>query len=159
MVQNPVITQVVLETLPKRFINKMAYGEDGCWVWTASLNTKGYGNYWTDGTCVGAHRYAYETIVGPVPEGLQLDHLCRNRNCVNPEHLEPVTCRENLLRGETIAASHAQRSHCKHGHELDDYNTYVYPKTGKRACRTCVRAAGRRYQARQKAKATPAPED
>ncbi|MEV4271931.1 HNH endonuclease signature motif containing protein [Micromonospora aurantiaca (nom. illeg.)] len=86
-----------------------------------------------------AHRIAYEMKRGPVPDGLELDHLCRNRRCVRPAHLEPVTRRTNLLRGETIPARLAERTHCRHGHEFTPENTYQW--RGSRFCRTCRAAA------------------
>ena len=110
----------------------------GCWLWTASTRRGGYGGFWSGGKTVRAHRYAYERWVGPIPDGLELDHLCRNPTCVNPDHLEPVTHRENTLRGETIAAANAAKTHCPQGHPYDERNTYVYPN-GRRNCRTCDR--------------------
>src|SRR6266576_3456485 len=91
-------------------------GSEECWPWQANRG-RGYGNVWIAGRMYRAHRVAYELLIGPIPEGLTLDHLCRNRGCVNPAHLEPVTSRENTLRGEGISANNARKTHCKHGHE------------------------------------------
>lgn len=116
----------------------------GCWLWTASTRN-GYGQFWAGNrTASGhprmdyAHRFAYEWLVGPIPPELELDHLCRVRLCVNPDHLEPVSHRENLLRGETQTAKRAAQTHCIHGHAFTEENTYV-KRNGTRACRTCIR--------------------
>lgn len=91
-----------------------------------------------------AHRVAYEQARGPIPEGLELDHLCRNRACVNPDHLEPVTHRENLLRADTFAARHAAQTHCVNGHEFTPDNTYIRTRPeGGRECRACRKARNR----------------
>lgn len=114
-----------------------------CWLWTGHTN-HGYGHFWHGTGMVYAHRWAYERLIGPVPEGLQLDHLCRNRACVRPDHLEPVTGRENTLRGEGITAVFARATHCRHGHPLT--------VTGaRRRCLTCQADADRRYKTRKKA--------
>jgi hypothetical protein len=112
---------------------------DTCWIWRGGRKPKGYGNFWVDSQhSVAAHRFAYELLVGPIPPGLHLDHLCRVPWCVNPEHLEPVTVRENLLRGLTIPAANAGKTHCPQGHPYDDANTYRWG--GSRHCRACVAA-------------------
>jgi hypothetical protein len=126
---------------------------DGCWLWTAALSQAGYGAFGAErvngrNRFVHAHRFAYELLVGPIPEGLQLDHLCRNRACCNPAHLEPVTLRENLMRGNTVAARNSIKTHCKHGHPFDLENTRIDPRTGNRACWTCRRATSAAYNAR-----------
>lgn len=108
-----------------------------CWLWTKATQ-KGYGVFWVPPQNRRAHVVAYNLLVGPVPEGLDLDHLCRVRHCVNPSHLEPVTRKENVLRGETRAAENAAKTHCVRGHPFDDENTRISPK-GLRICRECGR--------------------
>lgn len=93
------------------------------------------------------HRISYETFVGPIPEGLTIDHLCKNRACINPAHLEPVTLRENLLRGDTFQAANAQKSHCDRGHRLDGDNLYV-TTSGSRNCRICIRLSRKKSEAK-----------
>lgn len=86
----------------------------GCWNWTRTIQPNGYGRISIDGRLVYVHRAAYEAFVGPIPDGLDIDHLCRNRRCCNPEHLEAVTRRTNLLRGDTITAAHVAGRNCGH---------------------------------------------
>ncbi|MFH9014005.1 HNH endonuclease signature motif containing protein [Streptomyces sp. NPDC017943] len=129
----------------KRFWLNVAKRDDGCWFWTASKNTGGYGHFMYGGQRGNAHRFAYEALVGPIPEGLVLDHLCRVRHCVNPDHLEPVTMRVNSLRGEGPSAKNAVKTHCKQGHEFSASNTYVTPR-GRRQCRTCQRSRQRTWR-------------
>lgn len=137
----------------ERFWSKVTK-TDTCWLWTAYLR-RGYGKIKISNRTVLAHRFAYEMLVGPIPDGLQLDHLCRVRNCVNPAHLEPVTSRENTLRGATPAALNAAKTHCKNGHEYTPENTYLIKPTktqpnGARACRTCRRAAHSRLTVKRR---------
>lgn len=128
---------LVSAALPDRFLSKFVIGETGCWLWTAGLSPKGYGRFRDAARIWRAHRYAFTALVGTIPDGLQLDHLCRVRHCVNPQHLEPVTNRENTRRGESVAAQRARQTHCLRGHELSGANLYVWPRNGRRACRTC----------------------
>lgn len=134
--------------LPTRFWDKVK-PEGECLVWTGNRDGDGYGRFRL-GKMQSAHRLAYEDAVGPIPDGLQLDHLCRNTPCVNPAHLEPVTYRVNQLRGIGFCAVNAQKIECVNGHPFDEANTYIRPGQ-RRACRACGREATRRYLARRKA--------
>ena len=108
-----------------------------CWNWQAATNNKpesrAYGQFWLNGKLVLAHRFSYETEVGQIPEGLQLDHLCRNPRCVRPDHLEPVTRSENVRRGNVCKPA----THCKRGHEFTKANTYIRHQGGTRECYAC----------------------
>jgi hypothetical protein len=139
-----------MRTPAERFAAKVRRAEDGCWIWQGTTTSKGYGQFWHDGRLVGAHRFAWEQAHGrPIPEGLVIDHLCRTRNCVNPEHLEPVTTRENTLRGEGCKP----KTHCPQRHPYDDENTYTDP-AGRRHCRTCQRKHVREAMRRRRSKTT-----
>lgn len=133
--------------LPARIAAKIAVDVDGCWIWTGARNPepRPYGQVGWEGRVLKAHRVVYELLVGPIPEGLHLDHLCRRPPCVNPLHLEPVTNRENCLRGEGPFAQRARQTHCAHGHEFTPENTHV--RVTSRICRTCVRLRSRRRRA------------
>jgi hypothetical protein len=113
-----------------------------CWLWTAGLYPDGYGHFWNEQGFSLAHRWLYEQERGPIPDGLESDHLCRVRSCVRLSHIELVISRANILRGESFAAHNATATHCPTGHPYDLLNTYRYPD-GSRACRIC-RAASRR---------------
>lgn len=129
-------------------------GPGGCWLWTASKISAGYGNFVPNGrgSHTLAHRWAYEQAMGPIPAGADLDHLCRTPACVNPDHLEAVTHRENVLRGTSPSAGHARKTHCSHGHELVPENIYTPPSLpNARCCRTCRAAAAERSNERRKA--------
>lgn len=128
-----------------RFAEKYEIQSDGCWMWCAALDAHGYGRFGIRGVTRAdwrmrlAHRVSYETYVGPIPEGLDLDHLCRNRACVNPAHLEPVSRSENLRRSPLMGAAALAKTHCPRGHEYDERNTRI-TTSGARDCRECHRA-------------------
>ena len=117
----------------------------GCWLWTGTLIPRGYGRINWGGRQVVVHRLIYEKHRGPIPTGLTLDHLCRVRSCVNPDHLEAVTMRENCLRGESFSAKNARQTHCKRGHALVSPNIYL-STPWKRACVACARERALQYR-------------
>ena len=124
-----------------RFLAKVNKTET-CWLWTAWIERNGYGRFWLDGRQHGAHRVAYELYVGPIPEGLEIDHLCRVKHCVRPDHLEAVTASENIRRMAAHRVPYqALMEACRKGHPYDDENTIV-TETG-RQCRTCKRDSAR----------------
>lgn len=126
----------------KKFMSKVTILSNGCWKWGGSLKKKGYGYFslWPCRKTISAHRISYMWFIGDIANGLTLDHLCRNRYCVNPSHLEPVTNKENILRGEGLAAENIRKTHCAKGHEFTLENTYTRPGTKHRSCRECRRA-------------------
>lgn len=133
----------------RRFEAKFTESPSGCWEWNAAIDAAGYGRFSVrigptraDYRMKLAHRVSYETFVGPIPDGLDIDHLCRNRKCVNPEHLEPVTRSENLRRSPLMGAASLAKTHCPGGHEYSGDNTRVN-KSGSRSCRVCERARNR----------------
>jgi hypothetical protein len=133
---NPPTTAELFE----RFVSRVRLTPTGCWMWTGGTNGR-YGQFRVYEVVVYAHRFAYEGLVGPIPKGLTIDHLCRNKLCVNPQHLEPVTLAENARRG-------AVKTHCKHGHELA---VHAYFYRGQRRCGTCARERARETYRRKKA--------
>jgi hypothetical protein len=128
------------ERLPARFWSKVSPSPDGCWRWTARIRPDGYGEMSVASGSRLAHRIAYVALMG-TPETDTLDHLCRNRWCVNPAHLEPVTRRENVLRGVALPAVRARQTHCKYGHPLSGDNLHLQPRGNsvQRYCITCRR--------------------
>ena len=140
------------QTVSDRFLAKIVAYPHGCHIWQAYTDTDGYGRFKVNGRMVNSHRFAYELFVGPIPAGLQIDHLCRARNCVNPAHMEPVTTQENTLRGDS-GKHHAVKTHCPQGHPYAGENLYVRPD-GRRKCRACQRDHDRADRARKRAQAT-----
>jgi hypothetical protein len=131
----------------QRFWAKVAKTE-GCWLWLAGKSSAGYGNVKMDGRWQGAHRVAYTLLRGPIPEGLQLDHLCRNRACVNPAHLDPCTAKENAMRSElTLQSRNKRKTHCPKGHPYGGDNLVVV--RGERYCRECRNQSTRKWRSRQ----------
>lgn len=127
---------------------------DNCWLWAGAIDKAGYGRMGVGGKVLYTHRLSYEFYVGPIPEGLHIDHICRVRSCLNPDHLEPVTCRENARRGNTGELSGAKqraKTHCPQGHPYDETNTYVDPNNGSRTCRKCHAERERRSQVKRRA--------
>ena len=124
-------------------------GSEGCWTWSGPSKHHGYGHLQIGKKMVLAHRYSYELAKGEIPRGLELDHLCRNTSCVRPDHLEPVTHRENMLRGRSDSAKNARKTHCKRGHSFSGDNLYTWKHT--RQCRTCVNVRHRADYHRKRA--------
>lgn len=173
--------------LPPHFWSKVAVADNGCWYWMASRRRNDYGRFGGKDNQRASHRVAYEALVGPIPDGLQLDHLCRRTWCVNPAHLEPVTNAENTRRALAARAAGAPiltppppifqkrepkrpprlgpklpynktKTHCIHGHELSGENLYVTPK-GYRNCRACNAEITARRRAKTKPLAPTTPHD
>lgn len=134
-------------TLEQRLAQKIEKrGPDECWDWTGGKNSWGYGYISVDSKMRRAHKIVWEMKNGPVPVGLDLDHLCRNRACCNPTHLEPVTRAENLRRGKRTTNGNENKTHCPSGHEYTEANTY---RNGSgRQCRECMRLRSRSEEKR-----------
>jgi hypothetical protein len=137
-------------------------GPDACWPWLKAINGGGYGSLQWQTHVRAAHRVAYELTVGPIPDGLELDHTChsrdrscpggkacRHRRCVNPGHLEPVPTLVNVMRGQSPHAQAARQTHCAQGHEFTPENTRTYPRRKQRVCLMCKRAAATETQRRK----------
>lgn len=130
----------------RNFIDKIEVDIlEGCWDWTACKLDGSHGGFRLNGKIEYAHRVSYMYWKTTIPENMQIDHLCRNRSCVNPQHLETVAPKENILRGIGIAAINAKKTHCIHGHELIPKNTYIR-KNGNRQCILCHKILHKKYQ-------------
>lgn len=130
-----------MSDLLERFLPKYEV-TDECWLWTAAIDRAGYGRIGgADGRILYAHRVAYELAVGEIPKGLVIDHLCRVRHCVNPDHLEVVSQRQNILRGTAPVVENARKTHCKWGHEFTPENTRIRLRPGdtERVCIACAK--------------------
>lgn len=135
---------MVKKMIPKRVLAKITVSAaNECWMWTGYSNGVGYGRTRMNGVDHYVHRLVYEDRYGPASRGLQLDHLCRIRACCNPDHLEPVTQQENILRGNGASARNARKTHCPEGHPYSPENT-LRRANGDRRCRTCKQAEDRR---------------
>lgn len=141
----------------ERFMDKVSpEPNSGCWLWLGGTNGDGYSNFGMNGGSVRGHRWSYEYHIGPIPEGLQIDHLCRVRCCVNPHHLEPVTNQENARRGAacgTFGTHSRSRTHCPYVHPYSEENTYTR-KNGTRRCRACKLVDDRARRKMIKSRAT-----
>lgn len=141
-----------MATPDERFWAKVDLRDNnGCWLWMASGHKRGYGQFWLNGKFIGSHRYAYQSLVGPIPDGLQLDHRCRVPACVRPDHLEPVTGKVNTLRGDNPLAKNKRKTECVNGHEFTPENTYLVPARNGRHCRRCQADRSRRHEKKRKA--------
>jgi hypothetical protein len=138
------------EGMPSRFWAKVERLDNDCWEWTGTVGYRGYGDYWHNGGMRKVHRVAYLCLVGPIPEDLQIDHLChvpqtcetpgiacRHRRCVNPAHMAIVSQIENCAPERRVWTAPRPRTHCKSGHPFDEQNTYTSPLKGHRSCRIC----------------------
>lgn len=132
----------------ERLLGRYYVAESGCWEWSGPLTMHGYGYLSRQKKKVMAHRATYEMWCGPIPEGLELDHLCKNRACGRPDHLEPVTHRENVRRGDALSGKRSRQTHCHRGHPLSGENLRIN-KNGSRSCRTCHRELERTRLARR----------
>ncbi len=132
----------------EEFLSSRIEEKGGCWIWKGKISPSGYGVL-----SPLAHRLIFSLLKGEIEDGLVLDHLCRNRSCCNPDHLEAVTSAVNVLRGEALPAQYAKRTHCKYGHPFDADNTYFYPSPNKklgRLCKTCRNERKKRFYHKHK---------
>lgn len=136
--------QYATQPAGERFWEKVDKTQE-CWLWLGQQGWGGYGQFRVEGHRMAAHRFAYIERYGSIPEALDLDHLCRNRVCVKPDHLEAVTRKTNVLRGVGVTAAHAKKTHCLNGHPFNLLNTWV-DSQGGRKCRVCKRARDSRYR-------------
>ena len=151
---DPSIAHVKHAPALERFADKVEIAD--CWIWTGFCNSDGYGSFWDGRRQVRAHRWAYEYLTGTDLGSLPLDHLCRNRGCVNPDHLEPVTQRENTARGVNQVAAYMAATACTRGHAYTPGNTYTPPNGRGRHCRTCRRLRDRAWDHKRRNGCIPA---
>lgn len=134
-------------TIRDRLLERIAVDLDtGCWNWTGAISAGRYGSIYYQGRMQKAHRIAYRMVRGRIPHGMDLDHLCRNAKCVNPQHLDPVTRSENLRRSPLMDRN-SHKTHCKRGHEFTQENTRTRPN-GHRTCKECMRMHIRNWRKR-----------
>jgi hypothetical protein len=132
-------------------VGKYKINENGCWIWQHSKQNQGYGVSSFQGKKMLAHRLSYMERYGEIPNGKSLDHLCRVPACINPDHLEPVTHRENIMRSPSAAAAlNARKTHCKNGHEYTPENTYTRQRKGRMPERDCITCRNKRNASRTK---------
>jgi len=129
----------------RRFMRRIVINSSGCWIWTGAKMRNGYGHLAVDGKKYAAHRYSYIQLKGAVPKNLDLDHLCRVRECANPDHLEPVTRSENLRRGLKRGEHNRAKTHCPNLHPYSGDNLYLHP-SGRRCCRKCAANLARKIR-------------
>src|SRR5882672_5605131 len=141
----PPLSDGAAEAIKANLLSHIEVDSNGCWLWQRSRHRDGYGKIKLAGKDQYVHRVSYEIHVGPIPAGLCIDHLCRNRACCNPIHLECVTPIENFRRGISPAEVAARITHCPKGHPYDAINTYMHPR-GKRVCIACRKIAQRRIK-------------
>lgn len=133
-----------MTTINERFVSRHIVNEAGCWVWQGGLVKGGYAQLSINGSRQYAHRVAYEMYKGKIPDHLEIDHKCRVRNCVNPEHLEAVSHQENMKRS-TAGKPNRVKTHCPAGHPYSGQNLYIQPSNNSRICRICMKKSGRKF--------------
>ncbi len=153
---NASIHPALAPTNVERMLRIQINAATGCWLWHGPLNHGGYGSVCIGGKSHLAHRVLYELYVGSIPQCFTLDHLCRVRNCVNPNHLQAVTSAENTLRNFSPPSINARKTHCSHGHEFTKDNTYRRNGDGYRQCRICNNASAKKWRTENPDKADAA---
>lgn len=134
-----------------RFYSNIYFSETNCWIWMGSLQgNKKYGLFCLHGKRIGAHRASYEIFIDSIPLNKEIDHLCKNSLCVNPLHLEIVTHKENLLRGNSFSGINSKKTHCVNGHKLDKDNLYIIKGYVSRVCKECRKKRQREYSRKRR---------